>query len=200
MEDLYTLWNETVVKTAHFVIRDFPGAELDDLIQDLWAFIFSTPSLKHPDEIGNTTILIRVAKTAAWKQRADSLWASVQYAYRPSDVRKILETVYSPEDWDHSFVPEDAQSIDQDDCLTVNSDILAAIKYLPREYQKALISRYKYGVTPESNSADYRRLNRAVVRLVDTLNTYRGRPTDGPGSRRAMSNAEALTLLSSDDS
>lgn len=197
-EDLYSLWKDTVDKVASFVVKDFPNTSVEDLTQDLWVFILENRSLKHPDDVGSSYVLTQVAKTAAFKLRTQHLQVSVQYAYRPSDVKKILESVYHPEMWFSgiSYVPADAKSINQDDQLVVNGDVASAVERLPEQYKKAILERYRFSIIPESQSAEYRKLNRAITKLTELLNSYKPKKDhEGPGARKAISNATARHIL-----
>lgn len=193
-ENVYDLWEETVSKVANFVAKDFPNVYKEDITQELWVFILATPSLKHPDEVGSTRVLTLVAKQAAFKMRTADLQISVQYAYRPSDVRAILRTAFRPESIQNCYLPDDARSIDEDDRIVISADVAAAIDKLPDSDRKLLLLQYKFGVEPESEK-DRRALQRAVVKVADILNSYQPKKEhDGPGSRRVISNREAGEL------
>ncbi len=62
-------------------------------------------------------------------------------------------------------------SIDWDDRITGFVDIKAAWERLPNQYQRAIFQKFALGWEPE-NENERRRLNRAVIRLTDTLNWY----------------------------
>ena len=98
-----------VQRVSRFVGHDFPGCELEDIEQGVWLWLLEHPKYRDPEEENIFSILIRAAKGVAWNDRKESMQTSVQYHYRPSDVRKLLETVFDTSMWCDAKVPDDVQ-------------------------------------------------------------------------------------------
>lgn len=195
--DKYTLWEDIVAKTSRFVARDFPDVSSDDLFQDLMMYVLSNKNLRNPDGEHVASGLYKRCVKFAWEYRKQSLYLTSQYSYRTSDVRKILETLFDYRDWTHSFLPDDARSLSDDDRLVVNSDVKRAYETLSEIYQVSIFKRYALKQIPTA-TGDKERLRRAVERMADYLNFYKSvtpRSHEGPGSRRVISNATARYII-----
>lgn len=181
---------------ARKVTFDYPEVEYEDLTQELYlTFLQYQDTIRSEDEGGNPSALFnKIARQIASRIRTESLRATSQYNYRPSDLRRILETVYNQEMWPHAVVPEDAISIKGNDPIEISSDVAAALDRLPDVYRQAIEKRYKFGEVPTNGTYERKRLNLAISALADTLNSYRGYDT-GPGSRRVVSNATAQVMI-----
>jgi hypothetical protein len=108
----YDEWAKEIERVATFVSYDFPDVDKDDVVQELGVFVLATPRLKNPSEEGVTVVLQKAAKDICWKYRKEALNVTSQYTYRPSDVKRILDKQFDYEDWDNTFVPDDARSED----------------------------------------------------------------------------------------
>lgn len=110
MEDMeYDLIKEVASRVAHKVQM----VEREDLTQELciW-FLLHKEEIKSVEEGGNPSyILYRACRKIAEEMRAKALKQSCQYFYRPSDVRRVLETVFDRINWDKTYVPKDAKSL-----------------------------------------------------------------------------------------
>lgn len=190
-------WMKLIPKAAKFVCSDFPDIEQADIEQDLWVAVLENPNLD-PTREGVSTILVRLARSKAWEYRKEQLVWTSQYSYRTSDLRLILENVYHPECWGSSPIPNDAKSTDKNK-VDVFADVSWGIAQLPKQYRKAIETRYRDGVVLPAG-AERTKLNRAIRRLADVLNFYR-RPTtpQGPGQRKVISNNQARYLLEEQD-
>ena len=196
----YALFQDIVRKTAKFVARDFPEVDWEDLFQDVMLEVLSNDKIVSPEDDHISTGLYRIATEHAWEYRKQALYISPQYSYRTSDIRKILETAFNPSAWDSSFLPDDARSMSQDDRLVINSDIKRGMNYLPPDYVEALFKRYALKESTTKGSAAEKVLQRATERLTDVLNFYVfDNHHEGPGSRRAITNANARYIISNQD-
>jgi DNA-directed RNA polymerase specialized sigma24 family protein len=196
-DEIFDTWRETVAKTAAFVTRDFPDIEEEEVRQELWLFVCENhKKLQTPDKGGSVKALIRCANNFCWEQRKQQLHITSQYSYRTSDVRKILETVFDYSQWDRTKVPDDARSEFNDVFMEVAADVKASYDKLPTQYQQIIYVRYALGETLRT-SAERERLKRAIARLCDYLNYYRGKPVDHEyiGSRRVISNGAASATI-----
>lgn len=200
-DDRLELWNDLIRKAARFAAYDIPNVSEEDLFQDLWVYVLEHGQNLDPERSGISTILSRKAKSMALDQRKKDLYTSVQYTYRTSDVREILEDIYEYESWAEGFCPADAKSADGLGSIDVRSDVSWALKQLPDQYFTAIELRYASGVTHGPDSRGRRQLNRAIKRLTDILNSYyRSSAMLGhPGKRKAISNAQARAILEDQD-
>lgn len=184
---------------AQGVCRDYPLIEVADVRQALLLFVYENQgSLKMREDGGNPrTILNKVAKMVCNKERAEQLYESAQYHYRPSDIRKSLESYFANlGDSTATFVPEDAISDSGNDEIEVASDLVHGFKKLTPDYQEAIVDRYYRGNVPPNSSYARKRLDKATRALAVVMNRYRNRVTDGAvGSRKVMSNARSNVLI-----
>lgn len=203
---------------AKMVAKDYPDISWEDLRQDLALFVIKNgKSLKSRAEGGNPKkILNLVALKKAKEYRTEHMVLSPQYAYKPDDIKNILETAFFLPDRS-SFVPDDARSplsktfnlYDPDgafqveavdpfhfaDAMEVASDVKAAIAKLKPELKEAIFERYVLGKVPTNASWERKRLNNAVNELTRKLNWYRGYD---PDRHRSTSNAGARARISED--
>lgn len=202
-DELYDKWGKLIERAARFVANDFPEVEREELVQELWTFVLSTPSLNH-ETAGVKGILEKAATLRAWEYRKEGLHLSAQYQYRPSDVRKLLEDSFGDMTrWEGSFVPEDARSEERFDAVIMRLDVREALRRLPLQYAEAIYDKFAEGIDPK-DGAGRTRLSRAVARLADVLNHYNLTPDDmriagHPGSRKAMTNAQGQSQMGSYD-
>jgi DNA-directed RNA polymerase specialized sigma24 family protein len=203
---------------AKVVAKDYPDISWEDLRQDLAVFVIQNgKSIKPRSEGGNPKkILQLVANQKAKGYRTEHMVLSPQYAYRPDDIKNILETAFFTPDRS-SFVPDDARNplsktfnlYDPDgafqveavdpfhfaDAMEVASDVKAALKKLKPELREAIFRRYALGEVPDNASWQRKRLNNAINELTRKLNWYRG---FDPDRRKSTSNAGARARISED--
>lgn len=184
---LLEAFDDTVAKIAQSVARDFPGTSSDDLSQQLYLTILENRSrFKNPDNDGVTGALWKIAKGYATLLRSEALHISPQYAYRPSDIKRILEHTFNRGEWFDTHVPEDAESIkDSADELDLQSDIKWGWSQLHIDEQRIVFRRF--ALKDELDGTERKRLSRAMENLTEIVNTY---PRPGH-PRRAMTNARA---------
>lgn len=204
---------------AHQVARDYPDIDWQDLRQELCIFVLENgKSLKPRSEGGNPKkILTLVANQKAKNMRTQHMILTPQYAYRPEDIKLILEhaflepsgSAYVPDDARHplskTFNVYDSENNFQvfgvdpfhiPDFIEVASDVKAAMMKLKPELREAIFKRYALGEVPDNASWERKRLNNAINELTRKLNWYRG----GAGLDRKIvsSNAGARVRISED--
>lgn len=189
---------ELIDKVARRVAGDYPDISWEDVRQELALFVLANGnSIKLREDGGNPSWLLnRVAQTYCLKVRTQHMSLSPQYAYRPSDVKKILETAFSVEDVMDTYVPDDAKSMKGLDQVEIASDVRAAYDKLNVEEKASIFRRYALGEVPENSSYERKKLNAAIKKLTFRLNTYRGRGPDDVRMRKSMSNAGARAAIS----
>ena len=169
-------WSALIEKSARFVAHDFPGVDEDDIIQSLWEMVLKNRHRLDIDAGKTSGILVKSAKLIAWEQRKNDLYATGQYNYRPSDVRKILKDAISNETWNNTFVPIDAKSMTNIDSWDVSADVKWAFRKLS-EQQKEAILKWLLPNEIELSTAERKRVDRGVDKITDMLNFYRTRPS-----------------------
>jgi hypothetical protein len=189
---------DTIDRVARRVAADYPDISWEDVRQELSLFVIvNGESIKLRDDGGNPTWLLnRVAQTYCMRQRTQHMSLSPQYAYRPSEVKKILETAFSVEDVMDTYVPDDAKSMKGLDEVEIASDVKAAYDRLNQEEKVSIFRRYALGEIPNNASYERKKLNAAIKKLTHRLNTYRGRGPEEVRMRRAISNAGARAAIS----
>lgn len=211
-----------IIRAARDVAKDYPDIDWEDVRQELALFVIKHgKSIKLREDGGNPRWLLkRVAQTYCKEQRTQHLSMSPQYAYKPSDVKKILETAFFADDISKMDVPEDAYSPlegtvktyareDENGEVQIDvmyafheavgvelaSDVKAALKRIKPEYREAIFKRYVLGEIPDNASWERKKLNKAINDLTLKLNSYRGSVTDRQ-MRKAHSNAHARAQIS----
>lgn len=190
----YESWDDILLRVSASVSRDFPDVSKDDIYQQLWVVILEPSNkitLKMP---GLVNILYKIANRFAWQQRKEHLSVTPQYAYRSSDLKKILEAVAFRNDWYHTFVPDDARSELGCDSLELSAEVAWGLQRLQDrhpEYYEAIYRRYILQIIPHNASAERKRLNRAIDALAEILNWYDRPDGEYVGNRRVITNATA---------
>lgn len=215
-EDLSVL----IDRVARKVSADYPDIDWEDVRQELVVFVLEHgKSIKLREHGGNPSWLLnRVAQSYCLKVRSQHMSLTPQYAYRPSDIKKILETAFFPDSRAETHVPDDARNplsntftvYDQDgagsgvkdrdpflevDAMEVASDVMAAYGRLNEDEKRSIFLRYAIGQIPDNSSYERKKLNHAVKKLTYKLNTYRGRGLDDRSMRKARSNAGARAAI-----
>lgn len=190
-------WDNLIARTARRVSSDFPNVDYDDIYLHLWGYVINQREYVHPKKPGVAKVVAKEAKKQAWKYRAEHLRQTAQYSYRTDDVREILETTFHYSEWAEGYVPGDAVSKDAGAAIEVRADISWGIELLPPNYQNVIFKRYRDKIDIPADTNERRQLNRAIERLATVLNCYTpGKlPRQGPGNRRAISNAQARFII-----
>lgn len=160
-----------VNQISRFVAHDFPNVEQDEIKTELTVWLMERKPSQPPDNRLLFRALRRRAKGYALYQRSVALHKSVQYEYRPSDVRRILEDLWVS-DRASQFVPGDARStMDTSmDGSDTAADISWALELLPETDYFLLCRKYRFAHTLEDSQE--RKIRRIVDRLTDILNSY----------------------------
>lgn len=196
-KDKTTKWRPIISKVARQISREFPEVEYEDMVQDLLLYVLSNDKLTSEmadGEWANRGLML-VAYDVAWNYRKQGLYMTSQYAYRNSDVIKLLETLFDYRDWESAILPSDFGKFQAEDSMVVNSDLMMAYKRVGKVFQKTLFDRYAKQMFPKNN-ADRMKLQRATSRLTDMLNMYKPKFFHrGPGSRTVMGNGQAQAAI-----
>lgn len=194
-EDKALLWKDTAKRAAKFVAKDFPEVDAEDLEQDLLVYILGNERLTDPEDDDYSYYnLLRVTRSLAWDYRKQHLTLT-QYAYRTTDVKRILETYFDSREWLNPL-SMDMQSVSLADKMVVHSDIGYAYDRLKPNAKREIFKRYALKEFPEDNATE-KRLAYAIEKLTDILNTYNPRTTahEGLGDRKVISNRAAQAKI-----
>lgn len=187
----------SIEKIARITASDYPDIDWRDVSQHLSLFVLEKGDSFRVEASGwgARKILKKVAQQFCKEERTQQNHLSSQYSYRPSDVTKILETAWSVETLDQTFVPEDAASIkNTNDPLDIASDIREAYDRLGSDLRISLFKRFALGEIPPNASYERKKLNKAVRELTRILNSYRG--SGLPSRRVSISNHKANAIIS----
>lgn len=186
-------------RVAKRVAADYPDIDWEDVRQELVVFVMANgPSIKLRAEGGNPVRFLNlVAQSYCLKLRTQHHTLSVQYAYRPSDIKRILETAFSVDDIMETYVPDDAKSMRGLDEVEIASDVKAAYDRLNMDEKATIFKRYALGIIPDNASNERKKLNNAVKKLTYKLNTYRGKGPDDRRMRTVVPNSRAYAAIAS---
>lgn len=211
IEDL----QELIAKAARSVAFQWPGivAE-DDLVQDISLHLLERPNsvekLYEMDEGVRLKWLKTIGHQIASKERTDYEYFSGNFRYSVSEVKSLLSSGMLQELGDvlkSSWSAEEfiARSSGFEDALltktSMETDLRRGLHGLASDngtYYAVIHARYLRG--EELGDSDRKSLSRALGKLTDLMNRsfkkqHAERP-DGPGTRRAISNAHAYVISS----
>lgn len=175
MFDKYDRWEALIDRVSKFVVRDFPDVDDVDIAKSLWDFVLSTPEFTDPDNDGVPGALIKVGKRYAWQYRKEYLKLTSQYTYRASDIRRILDTQFDYEDWEVTFVPDDARSELGNDHIELAADLslgLAKLRAFSPDYYHAVVKWYRDHDHHPKGSPERGFCREAVEALTEIMNGY----------------------------
>ncbi|WP_433224448.1 hypothetical protein [Microtetraspora malaysiensis] len=180
------------------VARNWPMMEAEDITQHVLTCVWERPREYEGLEGGALYASLK-RDAVAWcvKERADYVTSTARYVYTPAEVRELVAILgegngsqwSNPPTRDGYVAAPDAGNI----AVSV-WDLDQALAELPTPYAEAIARKC---VGDNLSESDRRTYYRAVDRLTAVLNRVVNRSTrehDGPGSRRAMSNARAAAI------
>lgn len=193
-------FQEEIGRASRHVARDWPGViEEDDIRQEIWIRLIESPkaqnALRGADSALRFDLLKRWATQIASSYANDYELFSGNAFYGTDHVRNLLKSGL--------LVVMRRDLGDMKETLTEFLDLHDAFGYLKKtsEYAQVIWNAYIEGKTPE-NGAQERRVQRAVTALTDAMNQAHKRRfatyTEGPGTRRVLSNEQARNVSKSD--
>jgi len=203
-----------VHKAAKSVAHQWPGiVEADDLEQDIYLRLLESPGsvdklLNEFDDRNRLNAIIQIGHQIAAQERTDYEVFSGNFRYSVNEVKRLLEDRAlhneNPELSSNWSVAEDFVSKGgefEDTVLNKSSsenDLRRGMKRLRErnsKYAEVIDRRYlRDEVIPQEDRAERTRLTRALTALTTEMNRsfkQQQRQHEGPGSRRAISNAAA---------
>lgn len=192
---------ELARKVGVRVARDFPGTEADDITAAaLTELAAKAKSLRTDDPGYIYKVLEGDAIQYATKERYDYMLLTAQYIYTPREVRALLtEAFFDPTMWDTPSAKDDRLSAAVSGRTIVASllDIKDALAKVPARHREAILTYFRDG----EQTANRMQVTRAVDSLTRFMNRALNLPIkdgEGPGTRRAMSNAEGQAAATND--
>lgn len=185
-----------LAKAVHYAARatqdEWPGiVEADDVEQDIWVRLLESPGsaerLADMNDRDRKVSLNKIGRQLAIEERSSHEWFSGQVHYSTDDVREMLEA--------GALVNEGFMG--DDDRLDFGEGVISLREANPN-FVSALWDRYEE--TEETrifdldSSTNRDRIARAVRKLTNFMNgsqKARNENHTGPGSRKAISNADA---------
>lgn len=186
-------WAPKVAQAARSVARDSPDSDYEDLQQAIWVALLTQQQkgkLLDIDAKHATSALYYAARQQAFSDRRVALARSCQYAYRTSDVRKLLKTFFEKDEWENAETPEDAVSELGNAGVEMSSDLSRAWDLMT--YPHKVLIFCSFGL---NEKVDSKKLSLAISRMCDIINTYKPGRREGLGSRTVMSNVQAGSTI-----
>lgn len=181
IDDLYP----EVEKAAQSATRSWTGAlDAGDIVQDVWLKIFESPktlpALLSYETTQRGKVLRAIARQCAGSEMADRETFSSNVTYSTDDVRRILTKGGAG---DLPGTPSHVEWMDVHSGLAVIDPWFAEVifsKYVSGDYE------------PRDNGQTLTRARDALTAAMNTNHKAAKADYDGLGSRRVMSNAQAL--------
>ncbi|GAA2917093.1 hypothetical protein GCM10020221_11510 [Streptomyces thioluteus] len=166
---------DTARRAARRLARENPYTEADDIQQFILLKYWEAQDRFHSyDPAALYNVFRGIGLEHCKAERLHYTYQTAAWIYTPREVRKILE---------HAYYNEDQREVmpGRDDLLRVAADprsvaisiwdIDEAFNGLSDDYQAAIERAYLHGDRPTHGSADQKRLQRAIERLTERLNT-----------------------------
>lgn len=183
IDDLYP----EVEKAAQSATRSWTGAlDAGDIVQDVWLKIFESPktlpALLSYETAQRGKVLRAIARQCAGSEMADRETFSANVTYSTDDVRRILTKGGAG---DLPGTPSHVEWM----------DVQAGLVVIDPWFAEVIFSNYVVGDYDASSGEARKELTRARDALTIAMNTNHKAAKaehDGLGSRRVVSNAQAL--------
>lgn len=187
---------EQAVETAAAeVARQWPDViDAEDAAQEIWVRILESPQtverLQGMDGTRQVRALIAIGSQIASEYRSSYELFSGQVVYSLADVEVTLLR----------GVLAGSQTTTQTERLDLD-EALAMLKERSPHLHRALVDEYVLGIYDKSSGSARKTLSRARVELTKLMNRVHAsrRYSDGPGSRKAISNSQAAFVTKSMD-
>ncbi|WP_034088752.1 hypothetical protein [Streptacidiphilus albus] len=195
--------------TAARFARNWPGIDADDLFGHLSLMLVEKRTILGKAENINaatSALLRKVATEYCGKERGRALYGTADYLYSTEEVDEIVSRVFlPPDDWGQAgragaCLENDTKARDGMDHVTAVVDARQAWPRLPEASRQVIRDNWAHGPSAAAARSSVTlaawsmRHGRAIRKLRDLMNTSRLTRTqdhDGPGSRKALSNADS---------
>ena len=174
------------------VAREYPGITAEDITQEaITALYEKSDRLTNFEQDYLYTVMYEAGNTYAARERYDYLVNTASYLYTPKEVKAVLEEAYfDPSFWEVPTHKDDylAAGISGQTDVVCLSDMQNGFDRLSGHHTDTLVRKYRDGGEVHRET-----LARAVDALTRAMNVHvnRTEDTEGPGVRKALSNAQA---------
>lgn len=201
VEQGVTLWEEHysfIEKTAKSIAYSYWTAEADDVMQEIWVFLWEKEADLIDRGASNAyikTCIKNVARNYALKMRDSTLAQTDKFYYSFDEVRELLPIMFDGQEaWANAEVPEGAATTTKNDNVEIMCDLHIAYQKLSEAQQSIIYRRYGLGESFEE-AKERQQASRALKKMVLSLNTEtdkRAKAHDGPGSRKSITRANGI--------
>lgn len=173
-------FREKVEKAARSVAGRSNQVEWEDLSQDIWVWLLENPKQydKYCEMEDPYRNLVKVAKQEIYKQNSAYEHFTGNYTYTPGEVRGLLDEYLL--DVTLESVSEHVDLVEG--LLMVRDDKPA--------YFKVIIDKWVHGIEPSNPAYQSRSIDK-LTENMNQVNKSARYSYEGPGSRRAVTNAAA---------
>lgn len=195
----WTRYEKIADSVAKKVAFEYPGIDADDIRQEILLHVAEKKTTYESTDYADGQLrrnFRNIAISYAGRERYAYIYHSAEYVYTSSEVRQLFERAFfQPEMWEKAPTKDDDVSVTAGGVVVALWDLDRAYGLLSTLDSQVIAKRYALGET--LTSAETMRLSRAVDKIVRTLNNgvvkrqQESRTHAGPGSRSAMSNAQA---------
>lgn len=207
MTEILKIAEPIIVRLSRKIARAFPLLEADDVAQEMRLVIGRDAEsiADEPEEDWARLVNYRAARAGnvyAMRERQYYQHQTSEWVYTPAEVREILsEHMFHGDSYlDAPKRPEGSnQTLTGDGMSIPLMDARTAFDAISEKDQSMILRRYNMGESLDS--AGRKAVERAVDRMTAAMNNdvserFDHDGHDGPGSRTAMSNAQARALTS----
>lgn len=199
MQEFLDKYGKTVEVKAGQLARAYPGIEAEDIQQEIYLEMLKPHRLRDaelvPEYVERQAYL--AGKTYCEKERYDYMFHSAQYVYTPREIRALFAEAFFDRDiWQKAPTKETSPDIQAGGVVISLWDLDQAYETLTASEQIAIQKKCDMKETLIGGEQD--RYERAIDKVTRYLNRgiamkdYSGpEQHEGPGSRQAMSNADA---------
>jgi DNA-directed RNA polymerase specialized sigma24 family protein len=187
-EFLWTEHESYINKTAADISRSFWKVERDDLLQEIWVFLWEKEEHfleQNRPEAYVKKCIYHAALNYAQKQRNATMLETETFYYSVDEVKNLMPYFLdSYEDWNKAPVPPGAETMTRNDGVEIMCDFSRVWERLTEGQQDILLRRYRDGEEfPEAT--DRKTLSRAITKFMDLLNRntdVKAKAFEGPGA------------------
>jgi len=183
---------------AKGITRNYPGIDWEDVAQEMSSLLVEKQSQFSEEHIKDSyvsTALRHVGNNYCQKEYSRKFFSGDSFVYRPDDVREFLQAYYDLSLGDMR-APSYGESVESDDHLAIYADIAVAVEH-SGVYREVIVNYFCEGWEPTSD-AERQQFSRAIRKVTKLLNDNREKQKknhNGPGSRKAMTNARAQYII-----
>jgi hypothetical protein len=185
-------------QAARKVAQGYPGIDHEDIRQEILTAAWSNPnSLEGLTDAQLVKTFKSTGNRYAATERYDFMHHSAQYVYTPAEVRVLFGAFFNRGLWEKAPLKDDSTRVSAGGVVVALWDLDKAYDLLTSDERVVIAKKHDEFPDDALSPADQKRYERAIDKVVRSLNR-RVVMTDverddheGPGSRRAISNASA---------